>query len=168
MPAAYPWPEAAKLVMNVPEPRSHPMRLIALGVAMVLVVAGCGGGDESVPDPPQGGGPLVVYTKSGGVAGVNEHLEIDDDGAATLTVGYQPDQVQRFELGADQLEQLRGLLEEADFAGVDPGPGIGCADCFQYEIAYAGTTTAFAEIAGIPDSVGRVVTTLGEIVDSHA
>ena len=147
------------------------MKRFVLGIAAALALgaAGCGsdGGDDSSPDPPQGGGPLVVYTKTGGVAGVRDHLEIAPDGAATLSVGYQPGEVQRFELAAADLDRLRGLLAEADFAGVDPGPGIGCADCFQYEITYAGTTTAFAEIAGIPDSVGRVVTELGEIVDSH-
>jgi hypothetical protein len=148
------------------------MKRLALGIvaALALSVAGCGSddGDDTTPQPPEGGGPLVVYTKTGGVAGVREHLEIAADGTATLAVGYQQPEVRRFELDAAELDRLRELLADADFPGVDPGPGIGCADCFQYEVTYAGTTTAFAEIAGIPDSVGRAVTELGEIVEAQS
>jgi hypothetical protein len=145
------------------------MRLVALGVVALFAVAGCGSSDEgdSTPAPSDSGGPLVVYTKTGGVAGVREHLQVSDDGSATLAVGYQPVEKRSFELEPDELDRLRGLLEAADFDGVDPGPGIGCADCFQYEIEYAGKRTAFAEIAGIPDSVGQVVTELGGIVEAH-
>jgi hypothetical protein len=147
------------------------MRVIvpAVALAIALGAAGCGSeADDPEPGPPESGGPLVVYTKTGGVAGVREHLEIDGDGGATLTAGYQPPEVRRFELDAAELGRIRDLLATADFAGVDPGPGIGCADCFQYEITYAGKTTAFAEIAGIPDSVGRVVTELRELVEAQS
>jgi hypothetical protein len=144
--------------------------VLVIAAALALSVAGCGsdGGDDTTQAAPQGGGPLVVYTKTGGVAGVREHLEVAADGMATLTVGYQGGQVRRFELDPAELDRLRGLLAAADFAGVDPGPGIGCADCFQYEITYAGTKTAFAEIAGIPDSVGQTVTELGDIVEAQS
>jgi hypothetical protein len=141
-----------------------------IAVALALGVAGCGSdpGDDSAPENPQAAGPLVVYEKTGGVAGVRERLEVRGDGAALLSVGYQPPVIRRFELDESDLDRLRELLAEADFAGVDPGPGIGCADCFQYEIEYEGTTTAFAEIAGIPDSVGELVTELGGIVEAHS
>jgi hypothetical protein len=143
--------------------------LRAIALALALGVAGCGSeADDPARDAPEGGGSLVVYTKTGGIAGVREHLEIGGEGAASLTVGYRPAEVRRFELDAAQLGRLRDLLSAADFAGVDPGPGIGCADCFQYEIKYGGTTTAFAEIGAIPNSVGRVVTELGEIVETES
>jgi hypothetical protein len=145
------------------------MIVSAAVLALALGAASCGSGaGDDGPEPPESGGALVVYTKSGGVAGVLEHLEVGGDGVATLTVGYGPPAVRRFELDAADLGRLRHLLAAADFAGVDPGPGIGCADCFQYEIAYAGTTTSFAEIAGIPASVGQVVTALAEIVEAHS
>jgi hypothetical protein len=141
--------------------------LSAIAVAAALALPGCGADDESAPDRPAGGGPLVVYTKSGGVAGVYEHLVVARDGSAALEVGYRQPVRESFELEAAEFDRLSGLLAAADFGGVDPGPGIGCADCFQYEIEYGGKTIAFAEIGDIPQSVGEVVGELGRIVEAN-
>ena len=144
------------------------MKTIPFWVALAIAVVGCGDGDGGSSPTTSTAGPLVAYTKTGGVAGVNEHLAVKDDGSAILEVGYQDPARQRFDLDAEGLDHLRELLAAADFAGVDPGPGIGCADCFQYEIEYEGSTTAFAEIGDIPQSVGDVVAELGRIVEAHA
>jgi hypothetical protein len=93
---------------------------------------------------------------------------VDGDGSTLLEIGYQQPSQQRFDLDAADLDRLRDLLAAADLAGVDPGPGIGCADCFQYEIEYAGTTTSFAQIGDIPESVGELVGELARIVEAHA
>ncbi len=110
---------------------------------------------------------MVVYTKSGGVAGVYEHLVVARDGSAALEVGHGHPLRASFELEAVELDRLSGLLAAADFGGGDPGPGIRCADCFQYEIEYGGNTGAFAEIGDIPQSVGELVRELGRIVEAN-
>jgi hypothetical protein len=144
------------------------MKTIAFTVALAVAITGCGGDDDTDPDPPGGSGPLVTYTKSGGIAGVYEHLEVAEDGAATLEVGFRDPARGSFELETEELEHLRELLAAADFAGVGPDRGLSCADCFQYEVEYAGETAAFAEIGDIPESVGAVVAELGRIVEAHA
>jgi hypothetical protein len=141
--------------------------LPAIAVAAALAVPGCGADDETAPDPPGGDGPLVVYTKSGGVAGLYERLVVARDGSAAVEVGYRQPLRESFELEAAELDRLSELLAAADFGGANPGPGIGCADCFQYEIEYGGKTSAFAEIGDIPQSVGEVVGELGRIVEAN-
>jgi hypothetical protein len=143
-------------------------RTIAFTVMLALAAAGCGdeGGETTSSGP--GGGRLVAYTKTGGVAGVNEHLVVADGGSATLEVGFGDPARESFDLEPDQLDRLRELLASADFDGVGSGRGPSCVDCFQYEIEYAGETTAFAEIGDIPRSVGEVVAELGRIVEEHA
>jgi hypothetical protein len=144
------------------------MKRIALMVALAVAITGCGGDDDTDPDRPGGSGPLVTYTKTGGIAGVHERLLVAEDGSATLAVGFQNQARESFDLAPDELERLRDLLAAADFADVGPDRGLGCADCFQYEIEYAGKTAAFAEIGEIPESVGEVVAELGRIVEAHA
>jgi hypothetical protein len=147
------------------------MKTLALIVALASAVAasGCGddGGGEATTSEPTAG-PLVSYTKTGGIAGINEHLLVAEDGSATLEVGFRNPARESFELEPDELERLRELLAAADFAGVGSRRGLTCADCFQYEIEYASETAAFAEIGDIPESVGEAVAELGRIVEAHA
>jgi hypothetical protein len=147
------------------------MKTLALIVALASAVAalGCGneGGEEPATSDPTAG-RLVSYTKTGGIAGVNEHLLVAEDGSATLEVGFRDPARESFELEPGELDRLRELLAAADFAGVGSGRGLTCADCFQYEVEYAGERAAFAEIGDIPESVGEAVAELGRIVEAHA
>jgi hypothetical protein len=147
------------------------MKTLGFMVALAFAIPafGCGdegGGEPTAPEPS--GERLIAYSKSGGIAGVYEHLVVAEDGSATLEIGFRDEARQRFGLEPDELDRLRELLAAADFAGVGSDPRISCADCFQYEIEYAGATTAFAQIGDIPESVGEVVAELGRIVESRA
>jgi hypothetical protein len=135
------------------------MRL-AIGL-LALLAAGCGG--QSSGD----GDALVTYERGGGIAGVSERLVVDTGGTARLSVGDSDQAERRFALADQELERLRSDLEAADFAGIDVGSGLGCADCFDYEITYAGETTSFNEAAEVPDSVREVTGQLGQIVEAH-
>ena len=97
-------------------------------------------------------GPLVVYDKEGGVAGIREQLTVARDGRATLRDGYGDDApARRFRLTAAQLDHLRGVLEAAHLQRVrsSSGPG-GCADCFGYEIRFGGVRVIAYENAIAP------------------
>jgi hypothetical protein len=148
--------------------RSQDVAVLVVAVTLLICPATVGCGDDDDRRSPSGDQELLSYTRSGGIAGVSERLVIAADGSATLRIGFGDPDERRFELDSAQLERLRDLLAAADFAGVGPDRGIGCADCFQYEIAYAGKTTAFAEIDDIPESVGVVVLELGRIVEAEA
>jgi hypothetical protein len=137
-------------------------RAIAIVFAMLAVLAtGC------ASERPEGADPLVSYQRSGGIAGVNERLVIDPDGEAQLAVGEPDPDAQRFEIGDPALERLRSGLAAADFAAIDRDSGLGCADCFEYEISYDGVTASFNEAAEVPDSVREVTAQLGRIVEAH-
>ena len=134
---------------------------IAIVPAMLAILAtGCGS------ERSNGADPLVSYQRSGGIAGVNERLVIDADGEAQLAVG-ELDPEQRFTIGEPELERLRSDLAAADFAAIDRDSGLGCADCFEYEIDYAGERASFNEAAEVPDSVREVTAQLGRIVEAH-
>lgn len=142
------------------------MRILATLIAAtaLLLAAGCGGGDESTTASPDG--PLVTYSKSGGIAGIEERLVIEPDGSATVSTG--PDGSQRsFALGADELSVLEAELEAADLDAVEDRP-TGCADCFHYEISYGGSTVGYDEIIQPPQSVAAVASHLAALVDEHA
>jgi hypothetical protein len=135
------------------------MRL-AIGL-LALLAAGCGGRSSADGDS------LVTYERGGGIAGVSERLVVDADGTALLSVGESDQSEQRFALADQELDRLRSDLEAADFAGVDAGSGLGCADCFDYEITYSGEAVSFNEATEVPDSVRVVTGELGQIVEAH-
>jgi hypothetical protein len=136
------------------------MRL-AIATAIAVLAAGCGS------DRPSDTDPLVTYQRAGGIAGVSERLVIDPDGTGQLVIGEPDPDEQQFAVGESELERLRRGLAAADFAAIDPESGLGCADCFEYEITYAGTTASFNEAAEVPDSVRAVAGELGRIVEAH-
>ena len=136
------------------------MRL-AIAIALAMLATGCGS------ERSNGADPLVSYQRSGGIAGVDERLVIYPAGEAKIAIGEPDPDEQRFEIGEPALERLRSDLAAADFAAINRGPGVGCADCFEYEIDHAGETASFNEAADVPDSVREVTARLGRIVEAH-
>jgi len=140
------------------------MLVTLIGATALLLAAGCGGGEESTTAP--GNGALVTYSKSGGIAGVDERLVIAADGSATVTSGRGGSQ-RSFALGTEELSELEAELEAADFAAVDDRP-TGCADCFHYEISYGGDTVGYDEVTQPPQSVAAVVSHLAALIAEHS
>jgi hypothetical protein len=139
---------------------SYVTGLTIVALAAVLWV-GCGSDDE--PEP-SGSGPLVVYQKSGGVAGILERLRVERDGSATVTVGFDGSS-ESFRLSEAELEQLESELGAADLS-VPPGPP-GCADCFEYEVSFGGETARFDQLAEPSEPLGALLAHLARIVASH-
>jgi hypothetical protein len=133
-------------------------------IALALVgLAGCGGDDAGSTTES---GTLVAYARTGGFASMPESLVIGADGAGTVEAGVDPAR-ESFQLDADDLEQVGSELETADFDAVDSGVPTSCADCYEYEIAYNGTTVSYDESQDVPESVDAAVAHLGEIADAH-
>jgi hypothetical protein len=161
--------------MNPPVARipgvTAPRCLVLVLVVVLAGVAGCGGSDDS-PSTDDGpvltSGALVNYTRTGGVGGVDEHLRIDPDGAATVTIGAPENADRSFELSDAQLANIQSLLDAADLSAMPENPQpTGCADCFVYTVEYGGRTITYDDASPPPASVGALVTGLGDLAAAN-
>jgi hypothetical protein len=130
-----------------------------------LLLAGCGGDDESTTTPTSG--TLVTYARTGGFASMPEGLVVEADGAATVEAGVDPAR-ETFELDEDELQQLRTELEVADLGRFDePDEPSGCADCYVYEIGSGDDTISYDESQEVPDAITALVAHLSRITAEH-
>jgi hypothetical protein len=146
-------------------PGAGGLRGIAIGMVLLLVamaVAGCV--QESAPETTPGPGPgiLIDYQRTGGLAGVDDHLVIFENGATVISSrngnGYRV-------LSKGDLEQLKQLFLSAGFPDLSPSYGIPSqgADYFTYQITYRGTTVTAAQ-AGVPPALDPVIRVLDRMV----
>jgi hypothetical protein len=129
---------------------------VALGL-----IGGCGEDEGEAPDSPSppSDGPLVEYSRTGGIAGIDERLRIEADGAATYAVGAPEPRRRSFALSETELEELNGLLDEVALDALEPMDS-GCADCFVYTVAHAGETAALDDVT-LLDAPGSVQQLIG-------
>ena len=143
--------------------------LLTLVACAAVLAAGCG--DDSTTSTSQGGDgdELVTYARSGGFASYPVRLTVAADGAARVAIEVPDAGSRTFELTDDELARLSDGLQTAAFADLpDPGPAV-CADCFEYEVTYAGQTYSYDDATeGVPSSVSDVVAELDRIANSNA
>jgi hypothetical protein len=141
-----------------------PLLLIA-----AALLAGCGGNDDRTEgEPVLSNGALATYTRTGGVGGLDERMRINPDGTATLTYGEPVNTERSFELTGAELDRVRTLLEEADFASMPASPEpTGCADCFVYTVEYGGDSVTYDDATEPSASIEALVDGLGELAGGH-
>ena len=141
------------------------MTSVALVVAAAIAVSGCGSDGATTTTDPDLAGPLVVYQRSGGIAGVDEKLDVERDGSASVSTGGVEPAHSSFRLSDAELKELSAELDAADFGAVTTSGPSSCADCFVESVATGGrTTTIVAEIEPPPDSVTTALAHLRELV----
>ncbi len=146
------------------------MKGLLLLIALTTLLAGCGSDDvkEGNDEPVLTNGALVTYTRTGGVAGLDERLRVEPDGTATLSYGEPVNTERSFELTAAELDRITTLLGEADFDSMPASPEpTGCADCFVYTVEYGGDTVAYDDATEASPSISALVAGLGELTDAH-
>lgn len=143
------------------------MPTLALLAALALVLASCGDAEHAPTETtPAGAGPLVVYSRSGGIGGVIERLTVQRDGRARLEVGIEAKR-RKLRISAAALAQLRDQLRASDL-DVDRPDGDGvCADCFVYELDHAGRHVSFDDADRPSRSLAALVADLGAIVEDN-
>jgi hypothetical protein len=137
---------------------------------LAATAVGCGNSDdeETTGGPVETNGALVIYTRTGGVGGIDERLRIDPDGAATLSYGEPTNSQNSFQLSEADLDRITTLLEAADLDSMPSQPEpTGCADCFVYTVEYGGRTVTYDDATPPAASVGELVTGLGELAEAH-
>lgn len=142
-------------------------------VLLAWLLATCGApGAPAAPAGPASADAdvLVEYRRTGGIAGLNDHLIIRSDASATLQQKGQPDAA--FTVDPQVLDDLKQTLEAADFdalAGVHE-PGRAIPDAFHYTVVYTtdgGRQTVEATDGAIPDDLAPVLDQLNTIISQH-
>lgn len=113
---------------------------------------------------------LVNYQRSGGIAGFNDRLVINDDGHCTL---QRKNLEWQFNLPPDDLQNLRQLFQEADFFNLNSEylPADIGADRFEYTITYRISDkehTVRTMDGSVPQALTPVLSQLNRIVTDNA
>ncbi|NTU99890.1 MAG: META domain-containing protein, partial [Methanoregulaceae archaeon] len=109
--------------------------------------------------------PLITYSRTGGIAGLDDRLILSPDGTATVTRKGATRQVKVPEL---TMRKLTAHLSAADFPSLKdsyPATREG-ADFFTYTLTHDGKTVVTKD-TGIPAILVPIINTLNEIVESH-
>jgi hypothetical protein len=124
-------------------------RWIALAILVTFggLAAGCAGsgspGETSVTPPAV---PISI-TRTGGIAGVNQSIQIATDGTWTYT-DNRKNQRETGALTADQRLQVLRFVKDPAFAeqlAKAAKADSGCADGFHYTISTGGESTSFED-----------------------
>lgn len=129
-------------------------RLVALGavVAVALVCASTASART-----------LVEAERTGGIAGVNDHLVIRASGAGA----YTDRDGHRHHLRRAQTRDARRVLRRSDFATLRPSyrPRGVISDAFEYRVRYRGHTVVYVDGAeGVPQRLQRVLSELSALM----
>lgn len=136
---------------------------VLAAISILAAAPGCGD-DDGVPSDGDEG-PLISYTRSGGIAGVHEELMIKPDASGTATVEIAGDSRQEaVQLKQDQLDRLVALLEATPIDSLpEPDPNSGCADCFQHELRYGGETYLATDVT-LPAEIRPLLAVLDDVL----
>lgn len=145
--------------------------------AMTVLAAGCA--SPGAPEPAAPGAPatttaptsggaaaatiLVDYRKSGGFAGLEEHLVVTSDGHATVE-GKGPTRTKQ--LDPATMRELTAALEQAGLDRLQPryDPPVKGNDLFEYAITYRGRTVTVSDTE-IPPRLRPLLTELNRIMN---
>lgn len=109
---------------------------------------------------------LVTVQRTGGIAGLNDLIELDSTGSWTHTA--RGDQRRAGQLSAAQLDRLRTLAADPRLAAeaVRPSDQPGCADGFSYLIIAKGTQVRYSDCAagGMPVAANEIFTFVTQAV----
>lgn len=112
----------------------------------------------------------VDYRRTGGIAGLSDHLFIDNSGRCTLE---RKNARFGFSLPAADLQELRGLFQQADFFNLKDSylPEKMGADLFTYVITYrtsGGEHTVTTMDMAVPPALMPVIIQLDKIVSDNS
>ncbi|MCC6145086.1 MAG: hypothetical protein IT368_14870 [Candidatus Hydrogenedentes bacterium] len=108
----------------------------------------------------------VNYTRSGGMLGYADALAIDATGKAAA---IRNEQVESFQLGNEQLIELKSRLDALDFDALNrppEGPQRGGADYLTYTVSYGEKTVQKTDL-DMPEALRPVIDALNQILDAH-
>jgi hypothetical protein len=115
------------------------------------------------PDP--GVGPLVVYRRSGGIAGLDDEMAVERDGA--YRISRRGAVVARGHLSGGDLDRLRRTLLASDFRAIPVASLHQGADLMTYVVSYDGYAVTAMDLA-VPARLAPVLTVLDDLFARYA
>jgi hypothetical protein len=140
----------------------------AASLMPLLAIGGCAFGSSSSGSLPcfigAGSSDLVVFQRSGGIAGVGDRLTVDSHGVALLTKrGGRQSQAT---LSQQELNQLKETLAHADFQSLEPEYlNANARDSFLYTVSYS-CRVVRADETSVPGQLRPVIDQLTTL-ESH-
>jgi len=106
--------------------------------------------------------PVLEFWRTGGFAGMDDHLEIYPDGGVSLS---RKEYTTRFSLSEPELDALAALMEDSGFMACAPHYEAppGSADLFIYQICWQGKTVVVQDTL-IPAGLQEVIDELTSLV----
>jgi hypothetical protein len=92
----------------------------------------------AAPHPAAAGQPLIVFSTTGGFAGIEQRVTIRASGATVIEENNRP--TRRLKLPKPAVVQLRTLLERIPFRRLDDYYGPVAPDAFTYDLTFHGKT----------------------------
>jgi hypothetical protein len=124
-----------------------------------------------VPEPAplvELGSPVIALHRTGGIAGLIQHLYIYDDGRFVA----EDDKGGRREEGtleADEMDRLLASFEKVGFFDMDNQYGLGCPDCFVYVITVRQEERRVKAVrtydGSVPEELEGILTLLVTLLD---
>ncbi len=150
-----------------------PIARLSLSAGFLLVawlLATCGAPSGPPSDRSTGGEVLVEYWRTGGIAGLDDHLVIRANGEAALE--QKGGQQETFTLDQSTLSSLQQTLNEAGFFELDSQyrPPRTIPDAFQYRITYqreGRRHTVETTDGAVPEELVPVLDELNQIIAQH-
>ncbi|PKG32141.1 hypothetical protein [Methanoregula sp.] len=141
---------------------------VPLFIIIVVVLAGTGCLGREAPASPDKAPPalLIDYHRTGGFAGVDDHLLLFDNGAGLISTRSI---TREFQLNNSELQRLDLIFRQAGFASLEDAytSPRGGDDFMAYRITF-GNKTVVTEDTVVPFTLQSVIRELNAIITSRS
>jgi hypothetical protein len=141
--------------------RTSPLNMVVLLLGLSLALAACASTRASGPSTDSH--LLVTFRRTGGIAGVDDTLVIDNQGNGTAT--RRPSKTATVSLSPAERDQLRTMLDEAHFERLRStyAPAAPVPDGYIYDLRYQGHAVEVHDPAA-PTELQPVIGLLSEML----
>jgi hypothetical protein len=133
------------------------LSVCVLATAATLAVCGCSSAATL-------SGPLS-YSRTGGIAGIVEHLAIQRSGSAKVSKGFRA-RSHSFKLSSRERARVENAVRAAHLRTVKVPKHPVTPDAFVFTISYAGRKLQFDDVS-MPKALQGLVSVLGDLVVAH-
>lgn len=138
----------------------------AIAALLTVLCCGCTGTDRDTSGQPPAERSWLSYTRTGGIAGVRDEVQISGSGTTTVVRRGQP--ARRLDLPAERLDDLRRAVTSANLPRVQSTStavpaATGVRDSYSYDLSAGGATVRCTD-GTVPAPLAPVLSQLDAII----